>query len=189
MTGTVSAFLQEKLIAQGPREAVTRRIEQGYSANDFSRIRVFEDATGRVTDLDYWDAGKTAAPRTAPQRPPLPGQEKRARGRPKLGVVSREITLLPRQWEWLATQPGGASASIRRLVEEARKRRSATVSAAEAREGVHRFMTEMAGDRPGYEEALRALYRSDILAVLRIASAWPEDIRRYLERLLDREVA
>lgn len=189
MAGTVSAFLEEALIAQGSREAVTRRIEERYSASDFSRIRVFEDATGRVIDLDYWDAATAGAGPPAPQRPPLPGQEKRARGRPKLGVTAREITLLPRQWEWLATQPGGASAAIRRLIEEARKRRSESVSAAQAREGVHRFMTEMAGDRPGYEEALRALYRSDIPAVRRIASDWPEDIRRYLDRLLDRDVA
>jgi hypothetical protein len=189
MSGTVSAFLEDTLIAQGARDTVTRRIEARYSASDFSRIRVFEDATGKVVDLDYWDAGKIGAERATAQRPPLPGQEKRARGRPKLGVTSREITLLPRQWDWLATQPGGASATIRRLVEEARKRRSESISAAQAREGVHRFMTEMAGDRPGYEEALRALYRSDIPAVLRIASDWPEDIRRYLDRLLDREVA
>ena len=189
MSGTVSAFLEDALIAQGSRETVTRRIEARYSAGDFSRIRVFEDATGRVIDLDYWDAGKNDAERPATERPPLPGQEKRARGRPKLGVTSREITLLPRQWDWLATQPGGASATIRRLIEEARKRRSESVSAAQAREGVHRFITEMAGDRPGYEEALRALYRSDIPAVRRIASGWPEDVRRYLDRLLDREVA
>ena len=189
MSGTVSAFLDDALIAQGSRETVTRRIEARYSSSDFSRIRVFEDATGRVVDLDYWDAAKNGAERPAVQRPPLPGQEKRARGRPKLGVTSREITLLPRQWDWLATQPGGASATIRRLVEDARKRRSESVSAAQAREGVHRFMTEMVGDRPGYEVALRALYRSDIASVLQIASGWPEDVRRYLERLLDREVA
>ena len=189
MSDTVSAFLEDALIAQGSRESVTRRIEARYSPGDFSRIRAFEDATGRVVDVDYWDAAEKAAPRPTTQRPPLPGQEKRARGRPKLGVTSREITLLPRQWEWLAAQRGGASATIRRLIEEARKRRSESVSAAQAREGVHRFMTEMAGDRPGYEEALRALYRSDLAAVLQIASGWPEDIRRYLERLLDREVA
>lgn len=189
MSDTVSAFLDDALIAKGSRETVTRRIEARYSSSDFSRVRVFEDATGSVIDLDYWDAGKNGADPAAAQRPPLPGQEKRARGRPKLGVTSREITLLPRQWEWLATQPGGASATIRRLIEEARKRRSQSISAAQAREGVHRFMTEMAGDRPGYEEALRALYRSDIAAVLRIAADWPDDIRRYLERLLDREVA
>ena len=96
--------------------------------------------------------------------------------------------MLPRHWDWLATQSGGASATIRRLIEEARKRRSEALSATEAREGVHRFMTEMAGDRPGYEEALRALYRSDIAAVRAIAADWPEDIRRYLNRLLDRDV-
>lgn len=189
MSGTVSAFMEDALIAQGSRETVARRIRARYSSGDFSRIRVFEDATGRVIDLDFGDAGKNSPERDAAQRPPLAGQEKRARGRPKLGVTSREITLLPRQWEWLATQRGGASATIRRLIEEARKRRSESISAAQAREGIHGFLTEMAGDRPGYEEALRALYRSDIPAVRQIASGWPEDVRRYLDRLLDREVA
>jgi hypothetical protein len=185
MSGTVSAFLEDTLIAQGPRPAVTRRIEEGYPASDFSRIRVFDDATGRVTDLDYWDAAgeEKAGAKSARVSPP------RGRGRPKLGVVSREVTLLPRHWEWLGTQRGGASAAIRRLIDDARKRRSETLTAAEAREGVHRFLTEMAGDRPGYEEALRALYRSDIAAVRAIADAWPQDIRRYLTRLLDRDVA
>ncbi len=182
MNGTVSAFLDDALIAQGKRETVTRRIEEAYPSSDFSRIRVFDDLNGRVTDLDYWDASSSSvaeAPAAAPTR---------GRGRPKLGVVSREVTLLPRHWDWLATQPGGASAAIRRLIEDARKRRSQALSATEAREGVHRFMTEMAGDRPGYEEALRALYRSDIEAVRAIADGWPEDVRRYLNRLLDRDV-
>ncbi len=179
MGETVSAFLDDALIAHGSREAVTRRIEEAYPSSDFSRIRVFDDATARVTDLDYWDASRDAAP----EPPPAP----RGRGRPKLGVVAREVTLLPRQWEWLATQPGGASATIRRLIDEARRRRSDSLSTAEAREGVHRFLTEMAGDRPGYEEALRALYRSDIAAVRAIAAGWPEDISRYLNRLLDRD--
>ena len=183
MSGTVSAFLEDELIAQGSRAAVTRRIEERYPASDFSRIRVFDDSTGRVTDLDYWDAAQAAEAETAPASPP------RGRGRPKLGVVSREVTLLPRHWEWLGAQRGGASAAIRRLIDEARKRRSETLTAAEAREGVHRFLTEMAGDRPGYEEALRALYRGDIPAVRAIADDWPEDVRRYLRRLLDRDVA
>ena len=115
MSGTISAFLDDALIAQGSRDIVTRRIEARYSASDFSRIRVFEDATGRVIDLDYWDAAKNGEQRPSAQKPVAP-QEKRARGRPKLGVTSREITLLPRQWDWLATQPGGASATIRRLI-------------------------------------------------------------------------
>lgn len=183
MSGTVSAFLGDALIAQGARAAVTRRIEERYPASDFSQIRVFDDATGRVTDLDYWDAAKEAKAEIAPVPEP------RGRGRPKLGVVSREVTLLPRHWEWLAEQRGGASAAIRRLIDDARKRRSESLTAAEAREGVHRFLTEMAGDRPGYEEALRALYRSDIPAVRAIADNWPEDVRRYLGRLLDRDVA
>jgi len=184
MSGTVTAFLDDRLIAHGPRAEVTQRIEEGYPAADFSRIRVFDDRTGRVTDLDLWEADRSEAPAEAcgDEAPP------RGRGRPKLGVVAREVTLLPRHWEWLGSQPGGASATIRRLVEDARKRRAAAASAADALDNVHRFMTEMAGDRPGFGEALRALYRGDLGRFRTLIAAWPEDVVRHIEGLLDREV-
>jgi hypothetical protein len=172
MSETLAAFFEDRLIARGAREDVTRLVEDRFAASDHGAIRVFDEATMKVTDLDYWDAGKSAAA--------LPSAV-RGRGRPKLGVVAREVTLLPRQWEWLGTQPGGASAAIRRLVEEARK---AAPPAGMGRDAAYRFMTEMAGDRPGYEEAIRALYRGDHEKVREIAGDWPDDIRAYLGRLL-----
>ncbi len=86
MTETVTAFLEGEIVARGDRGDVTRAIENGFAAADHAAIRVFDDATGKVTDLDLWDAAAAAA---------------RPRGRPKLGVQAREVTLLPRHWEWL----------------------------------------------------------------------------------------
>jgi hypothetical protein len=168
MSAKVTAFLGDEIIAKGPPEAVTRELEQKYPA-DLGAIRVFDDETGKPADLDYWDALARAP------SPP------RSRGRPKLGVTAREITLLPRQWEWLGTQPGGASGTIRRLVDEARKGPRDTKA---KREAAYRFMTEMGGDRPGYEDAIRALYRGELDSVRTILAAWPADVRDYAERLL-----
>lgn len=165
----VTAFLDDKIVARGERGAVTRELEQLYPA-DLASLRVFEDGSGRVVDLDYRDAATSASP-----PPPRP------RGRPSLGVAAREVTLLPRHWEWLSGQPGGASAAIRRLVEEAR--RSGSGEAAK-RDFAYRFMSDMCGDRPGYEEALRALYRGDEERFRALVAPWPEAIRGYLEGLL-----
>jgi uncharacterized protein len=174
MDPTVTAFLDGSVIAHGDRASVTRLIEERYASSDHNLIRVFDDSTGRVTDLDYWDAAK-AAP-----RPP------RGRGRPKLGVTAREVTLLPRHWEWLAAQPGGASAAIRRLVEQARK---VEPDPATARDAVYRFITEMGGDRPNYEEALRALYRRDLGRFAELIADWPADAQDYVRRLLSGDTA
>jgi hypothetical protein len=168
VSATVTAFLGEKIIASGPPKAVTRELEQLYPG-DLGAIRAFDDETGKPADLDYWDALARA--------PAAP----RSRGRPKLGVTAREITLLPRQWEWLAGQPGGASATIRRLVEEARK---GPPDAKARLEAAYRFMTEMGGDRPGYEDAIRALYRGELESVRELVADWPADVRGYLGRLL-----
>jgi len=100
---------------------------------------------------------------------------------PKLGVTAREITLLPRQWDWLARQPSGASATIRRLVEAARREPASEES---AREAVYRFMNDMCGDRPGYEEALRALYRGERERLEELIAGWPADVRDFIGRLL-----
>ena len=165
--GSVTAFLGDERIAGGDREAVTRLIEERYAA-DHSAVRVFDDSTGRVTDLDYWDAASSA---------PQP----RGRGRPKLGVQAREVTLLPRHWDWLAVQPGGASATLRRLVEEARRSEARTEQA--RRDAAYHFMQAMCGDRSGYEEALRALYRGHREGFAAIIAEWPEDVRRYIAEL------
>ena len=166
----VTAFLGDMIVARGEREAVTRELEQHYPG-DLAIIRVFEDGSGRVVDLDYWDAAASA---TAPPPP-------RPRGRPSLGVAAREVTLLPRHWDWLSRQPGGASAAIRRLVEEASR---TAPGPAEKRDSAYRFMSDMCGDRPGYEEALRALYRGEEARFRTLVAGWPKQVRSYLEELL-----
>jgi hypothetical protein len=165
----VTAFLGEEVVARGERAAVVAQLRKHHPAA-LASIRAFEDGSGRVVDLDF-----RAAAGPAPPPPPPP------RGRPSLGVAAREVTLLPRHWEWLARQPGGASAAIRRLVEEARRTSDGT---AEKRDSAYRFMSDMCGDRPGYEEALRALYRGENERLSELIAEWPEDIRGYIERLL-----
>ncbi len=169
MSATVTAFYEDRIVASGETEAVTRLLEERYP-NDHSAIVVFDDSTGRVTDLDYWDALKSAAPR----RP----------GRPRLGVQAREVTLLPRHWEWLSAQPGGASAAIRRLVDEARR---SGRSERERNDAAYWFMQALCGDKPNYEEALRALYKGDGERFERLVAEWPEDVRNYLRRLRESE--
>ena len=169
---TVTAFFRDRQIAHGERDAVMREIEQGYAPSDFASIRTFSDEDGRIVDLDYFDAGKRQASSDGPPRP---------RGRPKLGVSAREVTLLPRHWDWLARQPGGASAALRRLVEQASR---AGRGPAERRDSAYRFMQQMCGDRPGYEEALRALYRGDSEGFDARIAAWPDDLRAYIAHLL-----
>jgi hypothetical protein len=164
----VTAFLGDRIVAQGERIAVTRALEERYPA-DLGAIRVFEDVSGRLVDLDYWDAAASA---------PAPP---RRRGRPSLGVAAREVTLLPRHWEWLSRQSGGASAAIRRLVEQASRQGAAP---REKRDAAYRFLSHMCGDRPGYEEALRALYRGDGERFRILVEPWPEAIRDYAAALL-----
>ncbi|HDR9526974.1 TPA: DUF2239 family protein, partial [Burkholderia stabilis] len=98
-------------------------------------------------------------------------------GRPKLGVVSREVTLLPRHWEWLATQPGGASVALRKLVEDARRTHAAADRHRDAQTRAYHFMSAMAGDLPGFEEAARALYANDPARLAELVSGWPDDVR------------
>lgn len=162
MASTFTAFLAGRQIASGERDAVAQSIKEQLLEHDGAML-VFEDGSGRITDLDYRDT----APRSA--------------GRPKLGVQAREITLLPRHWEWLSEQPGGASAALRRLVEDARRKGR---TERECRDAVYRFMQAACGDMPGYEEALRALYSARDADFLATVDQWPEDIARYIRKLL-----
>ncbi|HKQ30957.1 MAG TPA: DUF2239 family protein, partial [Burkholderiales bacterium] len=104
-------------------------------------------------------------------------------GRPKLGVVSREVSLLPRHWEWLVAQSGGASAVLRRLVEEARKKSTAGDTVKQAQERTYSFMSVIAGDYEGYEEALRALYRRNKKDFLTHVRKWPTDVKSHAMKL------
>ena len=165
---TLTAFLGDSIFARGDAAELTCLLRE---RGDAQPVRIFEDETGRVTDLDLRSA--------APPSPPV--ETARGRGRPKLGVTAREVTLLPRHWDWLARQRGGASAALRRLVEAAGK---AEAGPEARRDAAYRFMSDMCGDRPGYEEALRALYRGDRERFDALIGEWPEDVRGYIERLL-----
>jgi uncharacterized protein len=162
MTSSFTAFLAGRQIAAGARDDVARSIKKQLFEQD-GAVLVFEDGSGRITDLDY----QAAAPRGA--------------GRPKLGVQAREVTLLPRHWEWLSEQPEGASSVLRRLVEDARRKGR---TERECRDAVYRFMQAACGDMPGYEEALRALYAARDDDFLALVDQWPEDIGRYIRKLL-----
>lgn len=166
-------------------------------------VLVIDDRTGRNVDLDLeGDEGEVArrlarlatslhandAPASAlASLPPDAAAEPRGRGRPKLGVIPKEVTLLPRHWDWLATQPGGASVTLRRLVEDAKRHSAAKDRARMAQERAYYFMLAVAGDLPGYEEATRALFAGDHARLAREIAAWPDDIREHALRLAEAE--
>ena len=139
-------------------------------------VLVFDDRTGRQADFDLSGTLEEVLARALPAEPEVarPGP-----GRPKLGVSAREVTLLPRHWDWLDLQRGGASATLRRLIDEARKADPEGERVAQAQAAADRFMGVMAGDHPGYEEAARALYARDHAAFLHHSAAWPEDVRAH----------
>ncbi len=164
--------------------AGTRRVAAGTLADaaigakraldrDASRsVLVFEVITGQVVDLDLRGAEAEIIARYAPS-----AATAAPRGRPKLGVVAREVTLLPRHWEWLARQPGGASVTLRKLVEAARKGDGAADAARARAEAVYRFMAAMAGDLPGFEDTARDLFAGDWASLRRRIRDWPPDIQ------------
>ena len=142
-------------------------------------LMIFHDQSGRQVEFDFRGTLEQVLAREVPA-PPAAGP-----GRPKLGVVSREVSLLPRHWEWLEQQPNGISAALRRIVEDASKRDPDAQRARKARDATSAFMTAIAGNRPNYEEALRALFAADHARLQQLTRRWPIDIRRQLARLLD----
>src|SRR4051812_26122215 len=129
---------------------------------------IFDRETGRVVDID-------------PRFPPT-AEAPRA-GRPRLGVVAREVTLLPRHWDWLATQPGGASAAVRRLVDAARQSNAEKDRVRTAKESAYRFISAMAGNEQGFEEATRALFAGDEVRFAAMSESWPRDVREHARAL------
>lgn len=137
------------------------------------------DPEGRQVDFDLrggpWDIALRLGEGEAPPR---------GRGRPKLGVAAREVTLLPRHWEWLAAQPGGASVTLRKLVEAARRDSEGPDRRRAARDAAYRFASVMAGDRPGFEDMSRALFAGDAAAFSERIAEWPADIADHLRTLV-----
>mgnify|MGYP003941099463 CR=1 FL=1 len=177
------AFSGFRQVAAGDHAQVVSALRK-LSTTEETLLRVFNDATGERIDLDLRLEADPPPP-SAPAQPAEPSQAPTARpvGRPKLGVVAREVTLLPRHWEWLASQPGGASVTLRRLIDESRKASEGRISVRTSRENAYRFMSEMAGDFAGFEEASRALFAGDKPRFEGLVAPWPEDVRLQLSKL------
>ncbi len=166
---TCTAFIANRRFAAGAVSEVTLCLKD--TPKD-AVIKVFDNSTGLEVDLGRH-----------PAAPSLAESESRNRGRPKLGVVAREVTLLPRHWTWLAAQPGGASVTLRKLVDEARRASGDRDRTRAAQEAAYHFMSVMAGNLPAFEEAARALFAYDRRAFADHIAAWPEDIRDFAIKL------
>ena len=175
----VTAFEGNRCIASGPLPSVAEKIWEMSVRGQMPSVLVFDDQTGAQIDLNLASAAAIQAMPTPSEESP----ESRNPGRPKLGVVAREVTLLPRQWEWLGRQQGGASATLRRLVDEARRNKAGEEKIRTAREALYRFMTAMVGDAPGYEEALRALFAGEAHRFSTLSSPWAGDVRKHIWKL------
>jgi len=182
---TYSAFANDTLVASGQLRTVLSATWQRLHAGADETLLLFEDWTGRQVDFDFRGTADEVVARAEAAHASQEAQAAGARrGRPRLGVVSREVSLLPRHWEWLEEQPNGISAALRRLVDEARKREPEKERARRAVEATSRFMSALAGNRPGFEEASRALFAGDRVRFCDLVRDWPADVRHYLERLL-----
>jgi uncharacterized protein len=186
MTSTVfSAFAGDRLLASGPLAEVAIAVKMASGSTMNAPILIFDDATGRSIDLDLRGTHRDIVARLpqpgVPEAVAVP--EARGRGRPKLGVVAREVTLLPRHWDWLAGQPGGASVALRKLVEAARRSNDGPDRVRRSQEASYNFMAAMAGDRPGFEEATRALFARDADRFAALVALWPVDLRDHAQWL------
>lgn len=202
--GPFVAFEGPRRIASGDLETVAVAIHDRV-ADTTEALLAFDETNGRQIDIDLrgdregvrlwarnWlrymasqGAPTGDPPPAAPSAPAAPTElgAPRSRGRPRLGVVSREVTLLPRHWAWLSSQGSSASAVLRRLIEEARKADDGPGRVREARDATYRFITAMAGDRPGFEEAVRALYASNPAVFAEVVEGWPPDVAALARKL------
>jgi len=193
-----TAFCGITCISRGSIETVAVAAKIMVDAGEKSRIAIFDDQTGQTIEIDFRGNPDEVVERLA-EHPLLRvesesgqsavGERRPGPGRPRLGVISREISLLPRHWEWLAKQEGGTSGALRRLVEQARKLGQRKDLVREAQTAVHRFMWDMAGNQPHFEEASRAFYARDYETMQTLIKSWPTDIRAHVKRLVQRLMA
>lgn len=180
-----TAFEGYRRIARGSLASVALAFKRAMARDPADAVLIFDDSAGRPIDIDVRGTEKEVLARFG-QRPGKQHGEpdgaadhgkRRGRGRPRLGVVSREVTLLPRHWHWLAAQPGGASVALRELVETARRTRADEDRSREANERACHFISAIAGDLPGFEEACRALFARERVRFGKLIAAWPADVR------------
>jgi hypothetical protein len=185
-----TAFHGLHRIASGELDHVVRQTKSLVDRGRSSLVIIFDDATSNVIDVDYRGTIDDVLKRVAAMKSgslttgaashgPPDKDAPRGPGRPKLGVVAREVTLLPRHWDWLNTQPGGASVALRRLVDEARRTHVGKDRVRQAQEAAYKFMSAMAGDLAGFEEAARALFAGKRERYEELIAEWPTDIREH----------
>lgn len=195
-TTTCTAFEGLRRIASGARAEVALAVKRVLERGEQAPVLVFDDLNSQPVEFDLRGSDAEVQARLAGE----PGgrsedgeaveladeEAPRGRGRPRLGVVAREVTLLPRHWDWLSGQPGGASVALRKLVEAARLAGDDKERMRRAQEAAYRFMTALAGNLPDYEEATRALFAADRVRFHASIAPWPVDVREYAEKLAAR---
>jgi uncharacterized protein len=189
-----TAFAGSRQIAFGELRLVALKAQEWTNSGEFAPLLIFDDAASNLIELDLRGTPDDLLRRIASiEEAAAPNREDdatvsaiRKPGRPKLGVVPREVTLLPRHWDWLAGQPGGASVALRKLVEQARRTNQDKDRLRLAKEAAYRFMSTMAGNEPGFEEAARALFAGNQVRFAEIIEIWPNDIREHAKKLAAR---
>jgi hypothetical protein len=193
-TPSYTSFNGHQRIASGSLSVNALAVKHALASGVPNPLLTFCDQTGQVVEMDLRGSDAEVVARLPPEEGQLQGTdaasidaeeagESRGRGRPKLGVVAREVTLLPRHWDWLAAQRGGASVTLRKLVEEARRANVDRDRQRQANECAYHFMSTMAGDMAGFEEASRALFANDAEKFRQLTDAWPADVRDYVRCL------
>ena len=188
------AFAGTKRIASGDLRKVAVAAKAVWDRDKWAQVLIFDDLTSELIEVDFRGSPEDVERRIAEQvgeaapvsEPAVAAGDARRPGRPRLGVVAREVTLLPRHWEWLAGQPGGASVALRKLVEQARGANRGRDRQRRAQEAAYRFMSAMAGNEPGFEEAIRALFASKAERFNEMVEPWQHDIREHAKKLAAR---
>jgi hypothetical protein len=180
-----TAFEGTRRIATGDLAEVASKSK---AAVDKGRqVLIFDDASSEPIEVDFRgtveDVLHRLAERDRKESAAVATEMPRGPGRPKLGVVAREVTLLPRHWDWLNAQPGGASVALRKLVETARRANEGKDRVRQSQEAAYRFMSAMAGNRPGFEEATRALFAGRREHFDQLIAPWPRDVRDHAKKL------
>ena len=179
-----TAFDGSRQVAAGPCLRVALAVKALLALHPGAAVLIFDDDTGRQVDFDLRGTDRDVAARLGrPADAVEVAGATRKLGRPKLGVVAREVTLLPRHWEWLAAQPGGASVALRKLVDEARRTQGSRDASRAAQERAYNFMSAIGGNLPGFEEAARALFADDRPRLRDLVAPWPGDVRDHVVRL------
>jgi len=187
------SFVGSKLIAEGDLLDVALTSKKAIDSGSSEPLLIFDEES-QLVEIDFRGSADAVEARIRQGQNESPAasvrtaeadalDEKLKPGRPKLGVVAREVTLLPRHWDWLNAQPGGASVTLRKLVDGARKENVGGESIKKQQEIAYRFMTAMAGNETGFELAIRALFKNDAENFNLATKSWPTDVASHAKKL------